>query len=168
MRYLVSVRFVVVINFNLLFLPLFVTIWQSIDTRAEVVFEATGTGGRSLASCRDNHDGTSIMKEVTDIVLKFSALRRLKKTYKNMSSGPDGKQTLTITVNFYARGKNTDEMTLDQFLKTKLEEKRAELPSCFTLQSITVVNHDDPASLPSLKKKKSKSNKKQNPPPQKK
>ena len=123
---------------------------------------------RSLASCGDNHDGTPIMKEVSGIVSHFPALRQLKDITKNLSLGPDGKQTLTISVDLLARGMNTDEITLHQFLKTKLEEKRAELPSCFTLQSITVVNHDDPASLPSLKKKKSKSNKKQNPPPQKK
>lgn len=134
----------------------------SIDTQVELGFVTTDdTAGRSLASCDDNHDGTSIMKEVSDIVLRFHALRRLKNTFKKMSSGLDGEQTLTITVDISTRGMNKDEMPLNQFLKTKLEEKRAESPSCFTLQSIVVVNRDDPASLPSWKKKKSKSNKKQ-------
>ena len=108
------------------------------------------------------------MEEVSDIVFRFPALRRLKNTFKKMSSGLDGEQTLTITIYFSARGMNTGEMPLNQFLKTKLEEKRAESPSCFTLQSIAVVNRDDPASKPSLKKTKSKSNKKQTTPMHKK
>ena len=113
------------------------------------------TDGRSLASCGDNHDEISIMEEVLDIVLQFPALLRgLKDMSKKMSSGLDDEKTLTITVKFSARGKNTDEKTFQQFLKTKLEEKRAESPSCFTLQSIAVVTQDDPVSLPSLKKKK--------------
>ena len=123
---------------------------------------------RSLASCGANHDGTLIKKEVSGIVSHFPALRQLKDIPKNLSSGLDGVQTLTITIALFARGKNKDKLSLRQFLKTKLEEKRAESPSCFTLQSITVVNRDDPASLPSLKKKKSKSNKKQAPPQHKK
>ena len=82
--------------------------------------------------------------------------------------GPDGEQTLNVTVDLLARGKNTNEMIFNLFLKTKLEENRAESPSCFTLQSITVVNRDDPASKPSLKKTKSKSNKKQTTPMHKK
>ena len=123
---------------------------------------------RSLASCGDNNDGTLIMKEVSGIVSHFPALRQLKDITKNLSLGPDGEQTLNVTVDLLARGKNTNEMIFNLFLKTKLEENRAESPSCFTLQSITVVNRDDPASLPSLKKKKSKSNKKQAPPQHKK
>ena len=164
-----SVRFVVLINFNLLFLPLFVAVCQSIETQVELGFVTTDdTDGRSLASCGDNHDEISIMEEVLDIVLQFPALRDLKDISKKMSLGLDDEKTLTITVKFSARGKNTDEMTLNQFLKTKLEEKRAAAPSCFTLQSIAVVTQDDPVSLPSLKKKKSKSNKKQTASPHKK
>ena len=167
--FLGSVRFVVVINFYLLCLPLFIAVWQSIDTQVELGFVTTDdTADRSLASCDDNHDETSIMEEVSDIVFRFPALRRLKNTFKKMSSGLDGEQTLTITIYFSARGMNTGEMPLNQFLKTKLEEKRAESPSCFTLQSIAVVNRDDPASKPSLKKTKSKSNKKQTTPMHKK
>ena len=104
------------------------------------------------------------MKEVSGFVSHFPALRQLKDITKNLSSGPAGKQTLKVTVNIFARGKNTDELTFHQFIKTKLEEKRAVSPSCFSFQSIVVVNHDDPASLPSLKTKKCKSNKKQTPP----
>ena len=129
-----------------------------------MVFETNGIYGRSLASCGDNHDGTSVMEKVSDIVLQFPALRSFEGISKNMSSGLAGKQTLTITVNIFARGKNTDELTFHQFIKTQLEEKCAGSLSCFTLQSIVVVNRDDPASLPSLKSKKSKSNKKQTPP----
>ena len=123
---------------------------------------------RSLASCGDNNDGTLIMKEVSGIVSHFPALRQLKDITKNLSLGPDGEQTLNVTVDLLARGKNTNEMILNLFLKTKLEENRAESPSCFTLQSITVVNRDDRAPLPSLKKKMIKSNKKQTPPQHKK
>ena len=123
---------------------------------------------RSLASCGDNHDGTPIMKEVSGIVSHFPALRQLKDITKNLSLGPDGEQTLNVTVDLLARGKNTNEMIFNLFLKTKLEENRAESPSCFTLQSITVVNRDDRAPLPSLKKKMIKSNKKQTPPQHKK
>ena len=94
------------------------------------------------------------MDELSDIVLQYSALRSLKNVSKNLLSDDYGEQTLTITVAVLARGTNTDKMTLDQFLKTKFEEKRAASPSCFTLQSIKVVTHDDPAALPSLKKKK--------------
>ena len=94
------------------------------------------------------------MNEVSDIVLQFPALRGLKDISKTLLSDLDDEKTLTITVKFSARGKNTDEKTFQQFLKTKLEEKRAESPSCFTLQSIAVVTQDDPVSLPSLKKKK--------------
>ena len=129
-----------------------------------MVFETNGTEGRALASCGDNHDGTSVMEKVSEIVSKYAALRSFEGISKNMSLGLAGKQTLTITVNIFARGENTDELTFHQFIKTQLEEKRAESPSCFTLQSIVVVNRDDPASLPSLKTKKSKSNKKQTPP----
>ena len=129
-----------------------------------MVFETNGIYGRSLASCGDNHDGTSVMEKVSDIVLQFPALRSFEGISKNMSSGLAGKQTLTITVNIFARGKNTDELTFHQFIKTQLEEKCAGSLSCFTLQSIVVVNRDDPALLLSLKTKNSKSNKKQTPP----
>ena len=104
----------------------------------------------------------------TGIVSHFPALRQLKDITKNLSLGPDGEQTLNVTVDLLARGKNTNEMIFNLFLKTKLEENRAESPSCFTLQSITVVNRDDRAPLPSLKKKMIKSNKKQTPPQHKK
>lgn len=109
------------------------------------------------------------MNKVKDIVLQFSALRRLNSTSKKLSLGSDGKQTLTVTVDLSGRGMNTDETTLEQFLKTKLQEKQAAAPSCFNLQSIAVVTQNDPASLsPSLKKKSIKSNKKQTAPSQKK
>ena len=101
--------------------------------------------------CGDNEDGTSILTDVSDIALKYPVIRSLKDTSKHLSSGLDGKQTLTITVHYFARGKNTDEMTFTQFLTTQLKEKRAESPSCFDLHSIAVVTQDDPVSLPSLK-----------------
>ena len=143
------------INLNLLFLTLFFAVWQSIDTRAEVLFVATDTEG-----CGDNQDETFIMTDVSDMVSHFPALRHLEDISKNLSLGPDGEQTLSITVYFSARGTNTDENTFNQFLKTKLKEKHAESSSCFTLQSIAVVTQDDSASMPSLKKKTIKSNKK--------
>ena len=93
------------------------------------------------------------MEKVSDIVSQYPALRSLKNVSKKMSSGLDGVQTLTVTVDLLARGKNTDEMALNQFLKTKLEENRVESPSCFTLQSIAVVTRDDPASMIESNKK---------------
>ena len=88
-----------------------------------MAFVANDTGRRSLASCGHNHNGISIMNKVTDIVSQFSALRHLNSTSKKLSLGSDGKRTLTVTVNLSARGMNTDETTLEQFLKTKLQEK---------------------------------------------
>ena len=83
--FLVSVRFVVVINSNLLFLPLFVTVWQGIISSSVVAsFVSTGPDGRVLALCADNHDGNSIMDELSDIVLQYSALRSLKNVSKNL------------------------------------------------------------------------------------
>ena len=151
----VSVQFVLVINFNLHFLQLFVAVWQSIYTSAKVDFEIKNgkVFVRSLASCGDDHDGTSVMEKVSDIVSQYPALRSLKNVSKTMSSGLDGVQTLTVTVDLLARGKNTDEMALNQFLKTKLEENRVESPSCFTLQFIAVVTRDDPASMIESNKK---------------
>ena len=93
------------------------------------------------------------MEKVSDIVSQYPALRSLKNVSKTMSLGLDGVQTLTVTVDLLARGKNTDEMALNQFLKTKLEENRVESPSCFTLQSIAVVTRDDPASMIKSNKK---------------
>ena len=75
---MVSVQFViVVIIFNLLFSP---AVWQDFEIDADIVFDflATDTEGRSLASCGDHHNGTSIMHEVSNIVSLYPALRRPK------------------------------------------------------------------------------------------
>ena len=168
---MVSVQFVIVIIFNLLFSPLFVAVWQDFEIDADIVFDflATDTEGGSLTLCGDNHDGTSIMHEVSNIVSQYPALRRPKDISNTLLLHPDGEQTLTISVKFSVRGTNIDEMTFQKFLKTKLQENRAATPSCFTFQSIALVTHDYSAALPSsLKKKTGKSNKKQTPPSQKK
>ena len=64
---------------------------------AKVVFELKPfVITRSLASCGDNHDGTSIMEEVTDIVSQFPAFHHLKDTSKTLVLGSDGKQTFWL------------------------------------------------------------------------